>query len=648
MRRFVDRVLLAVSLALGAAGDLPALAGDPPTFSVKKLHLSGVTGRDKLMASFYLLAGKDEVKGLQLLPSDLTAQDGPAVVAANSYQVTPVTVSTLAGGQAVLVGVSVGPVPASGTYIGSIRLHYQGMQPGAALELPLEATVTPKTYLELAAHPSPLRGRVTRAVGPSWLGEKSSPESVTFSLRQKSDGPGRVRVIQTGPLDGSADALPLPNDALSIVRETAAAPGPSSGANGPAAGYELVTQEWTTFRLALRGADLGPGTYKASVVLAVNGDSVEVLPLEVSVRDSWVLPAVALFFGIILSYVVTYMATTGSALLIVLRGIDTLRQRLARPWLLAPDEVADWERRLNMLDAEAGRTPQPQTKAALEAIANEIDQARSDSEVRIKTIRNRLGDLDQVSVMIGGVAAVARLTESPWVIGLRQRLAEMTQSIQDGRLSRAVAIARLRQDGEEVALLVKLGAGVPGVANQPEVQALLRDNWVGSVEGPTDAHLVALIDALKARNSWPAPLQHAQLPQLQEAGGSAEGAGIGSLERLGGWVKDPRHFLPLLSFVLSVLALSAPSRHGAPGPLFRQADLRIELAGRLPGAFRVGAGERGRTQAGRRPGTAAWYTSHPSRTGGVPYLKKIPNFRGTCKHSSCFGRLRQRQMSNDS
>ena len=51
-----------------------------------------------------------------------------------------------------LVTVSVGPVTASGTYKGSIRLLYRGMGPGETLELPLEVKVTPKTNLEVAAH----------------------------------------------------------------------------------------------------------------------------------------------------------------------------------------------------------------------------------------------------------------------------------------------------------------------------------------------------------------------------------------------------------------------------------------------------------------------------------------------------------------
>ena len=106
---------------------------------------------------------------------------------------------------------------------------------------------------------------------------------------------------------------------------------------------------------------------------------------SLNVRDPWVYPMAVPFVGLLLSFAVTYMATTGSALLILLRGIDTLRQRLVRPWLLPTDDVADWERRLSMLNAQAGQTPQPQAKSTLDAIGNEIDQARIESEVRLKT-----------------------------------------------------------------------------------------------------------------------------------------------------------------------------------------------------------------------------------------------------------------------
>ena len=152
--------------------------------------------------------------------------------------------------QAVLVTVSVGPVTASGTYKGSIRLLYRGMGPGETLELPLEVKVTPKTNLEVAAHPNPLRVRVTRAVLPSWFGGKPSADVAAFSVRQKSDGAGRVRVIQTDPLDGSVEAMPVPNDALSIVRHTTDPPPPTPGRTQAENEYELAAEEWTTFRVA--------------------------------------------------------------------------------------------------------------------------------------------------------------------------------------------------------------------------------------------------------------------------------------------------------------------------------------------------------------------------------------------------------------
>ena len=217
----------------------------------------------------------------------------------------------------------------------------------------------------------------------------------------------------------------------------------------------------------------------------MEGDSGQVLPLELNVRDPWVYPMAVLLVGLLLSFAVTYMATTGSALLILLRGIDTLRQRLVRPWLLPTDDVADWERRLSMLDAQAGQTPQPQAKSVLDAIGNEIDQARIESEVRLKTIRDRQSDLDQVGVMMGEVLAVSALLESPWVKGLRKRLADLAENIQNGRLSRGVAAGQLRQDVEEVDLLVKLGTILPPVVNQADIQALL-GNWIGATTSPTD------------------------------------------------------------------------------------------------------------------------------------------------------------------
>ena len=87
--------------------------------------------------------------------------------------------------------------------------------------------------------------------------------------------------------------------------------------------------------------------------------------------------------------------------------------------------------------------------------------------------------------MMGAVLAVSALLESSSVKGLRKRLADLAEDIQNGRLSRGVAVGQLRQNVKEVDLLVKLGTILPPVVNQADIQPLL-GNWIGAIERPTD------------------------------------------------------------------------------------------------------------------------------------------------------------------
>ncbi|MFI5453906.1 MAG: hypothetical protein ACHRXM_00485 [Isosphaerales bacterium] len=542
-----------VALPGSGAPATPPPAAEPPSFSVAKLQMSGATGQDKSSASFYVLAGKDAIRGLHLLPGDLAVKDGP-VIAANNYQVSPVMVATLEAGQAVLVTVTAGPAPASGTYQGAIRLLYQGIKPNARLELPVELKATAKTALELAPHPSPLVVRVTRSFLPR-LGGKAGAESAQFSVRQKADGHGRVRVALTGPLDGGGtNAHGLPEGAVAVLPRTP--PGPEVGAE-----FDLPPGLWTSFQVVLKSADLEPGTYRGAVELSGDWNSVQTLPLEVTVRDSWGLPLLVLLVGFSLSFVVTYMATTGSALLQTFRRIDSLQERLARPWLLASDDVADWQRRLRLLNEQASGLSQTQAQSLLNQIVKEIDEAQVVSEDQLKLIRDRRAALDQFGEQSLADPSLGALMTSPWVAGLADRLVALAAAIQDGSLTRGVVAARLKKVNDEVTLLGTLGATLPRAKDDVDVQAQKPGDWLNLVASPDDQELTALIEALEKKGLWPSTPQH--VAELESAPGAGAGTGAGEArrrppgwrERIVAWTRDPRKYLPVLSVLLSSLAV---------------------------------------------------------------------------------------------
>ena len=550
-------VIAASAFASAGAGPStsPAEPAGAPTLSVARLRMSGATGRDKLTASFYVLAGREGIKDLQILPGDLAAGDGP-MIAANNYQVAPATVATLDPGQAVLVSVTAGPAPASGTYRGSIHLVARGLDPAARLELPVELTATAKTTLELAPHPSPLSVRITRSIRPRWLGGAPAAEPAEFSLRQKADGPGRARVALTGPLDaGGPDAHGLPVGAVAIIPRTAQ---PPKAGDGPGAeGYDLPPGLWTTFRVVTTAADLKPGTYRGAVELSGDWDTVQTIPLEVTVRDSWVLPLLVLLTGFLLSFMVTYMATTGSALLQTYDRIDALRQRLARPGLLASDNVAEWRRRLDLLDEQARNLAQAQARDLIDALAKEIDQDQALSEAQLKAIRDHRTALDQLDEQSQADAFLQLLMKSPWAAGLRPRLLALAVGIQDGSLTRGVMTERLKQLDGEIARLAGLGATLPPAKGEAAVRALTPETWLDQVAGPADPRLLALIAALGGPGSTQPP-QFREVVQVGPAGTGNRGAGrtaTGWREWITAFARDPRNYLPVLSGVLSCLAV---------------------------------------------------------------------------------------------
>jgi hypothetical protein len=558
-------MLVFTASALGSPADAPPVApppvSQPPSFSVARLPMSGATARDKVSASFYVIAGKDGIRGINLLPGDLTSMEGK-VIAANNYQVTPATIANLDAGQAVLVTVTVGPAAASGTYKGALRLFYQGIEPGTRLELPIEFKATAKTTLELSSPPSSLVVRVTRSFWPISMGGKASAEPAQFNVRQKADATGRVRVALTGPMAGGGpEVLALPEGAIAVrpryaTAEVSISASRSEPAERAGAEIDLPAGLWMTFDVALNAADLPAGTYRGAVELASDWESVQSLPLEVTVRDPWLSPLFVVLVGFCLSLLVTYMATTGSALLQAYRRIEGLQAELARPWLLPSDAVADWQSQLSRISEQVRSLSAAQTQTMLDEIAKAIEQARADAEKRLETIRTRLVSLDELGEEAQSDPSLGDLMTSPWVKGLRARLNGFASDIRDGSYAKGEANVRQTRIDAEVPYLQSLGKALPRLATDDDFQKSDHRKQLSQLESRQDPRLDALATVLRNKGVLPAAPQQALVRHEQrEEHQDREQAQPARLERMLSWARDPKNYLPLLAGLISILAV---------------------------------------------------------------------------------------------
>jgi len=180
---------------------------------------------------------------------------------------------------------------------------------------------------------------------------------------------------------------------------------------------------------------------------------------------------------------------------------------------------------------------------------------------QLKTIRDRRAALDQFGEQAVADPSLGALMTSPWVAGLPDRLVALAAAIQDGSLARGVVAARLQKVNDEVTLLGTLGETLPRAKDDVDVQTQKPRDWLNLVASPDDQKLTALIATLKQKRLWPSTPQH--LAAFESAPEAGEGAGTGEarrrlpgwLEKIVAWTRNPRMYLPVLSVLLSSLAV---------------------------------------------------------------------------------------------
>jgi hypothetical protein len=543
-------VLLAPALLLharpAAAAPAPAPAAQqsaPLAASVEKLQIQAeiaANGATGLSASFLLLSGAEEVRDVRILAPDLVAADGRRI-ASSQYTVSPATIALIAPQSAELVNVTVSTA-APGAFLGALQVFYTSTTGAGRLSLPIEFTARALPELELAPGSAQL---ALAADVPAW-GLGRAPEPVVFALKQKAQSEATLRpVVVLGPPATIADARPLPASAVTL------------SPSGPVA---VQPGAWQTFTVAVDPARLPAGHYAATLVVSAEGADDLQVTLDVQLRDNWLLPLLVAAVGVALSWVIAYMAGTGTGRLDALRAVDALGRSLEDSGALSKDTLEEFARRRADLDRRARREPPEAIREAIQQSQEALDKNRAEGVKWHRQVRDWQASL--ATWQRDGDEHVQALMSSPWAAGLPARLEALEKQFAEGGYDRGAVAGDLKALGREFHWLSQLNRETFAAILRSEdenVQALapsLKAD-LAAATGPDHPDMDRVLTALVSAQliSEPAATEvvlhhYAATPEDE---GRAAGAGL--LGRLGAWLANPRQYLTALKGVLGLLFL---------------------------------------------------------------------------------------------
>jgi hypothetical protein len=544
-RRWIVIPILCTLLIL-AAQPIVAQGEDdeiPLSFSVQTLQIDGRFSEDAFTASFHLRTGEQEVTDIVLLPGDLVNSDGEDIVA-GQYQVSPISISSILAHHGALVNVTLNNIPAPGTYEGSIEVLFAGRDPDVQLTLPIRVVATAKPNIELGAGSAQVAIKATRRLVP-WGDALTEP--VSFHIRQTVDAPVTIAQIEVmDPPDTNADAIPIPQSAIIITPDTP---------------LDINAKTWQAFEIQIDMADLPAGHYGGTVIVSPQGGDDTTITVDVQLKDNWLAPLAFLAAGVALSFVVSFMTTTGAARLTALRDIDALRARLDAKTGLPSDFLSEQLEQLDALEQQARQQSPASVQAEIDALKTEITTAEGKTDGWRKNLRDWKVDFDRWQVGATTDDHIKALVRSPLLLQLRARIPIIEQKIDAGGFSRGEVEEMLDLLAEDMATVAALVDALPKILNNPDaqIQGILStleqtlEQATSLTTGDMHRLIVLLVEKKLMVESAPSPVEHFAVVAVPEEPPSPPSPPI--RRRIIGWLTEPRNYLPLLSGVLGLLFL---------------------------------------------------------------------------------------------
>jgi hypothetical protein len=285
--------------------------------------------------------------------------------------------------------------------------------------------------------------------------------------------------------------------------------------------------------------------------------------LDLKVRDGWLCPLLVLLVGVLGSWLISWMATTGTARLRALTDIDLLKPRLAAGVGLPADSLDGpngWKARLDRL-AERAKTEAPAAvQTDIDTLKAEVARALETSAAWQKRLGGWRTDFDRWSVRAHTDAEVAALLTSPLVSRTRDQLAVTDKQITEGGFAQGVVEADMDDLGRATATLAALIDALPKVrvSGDPQIKALLPTlpDTLRTATSLTAGGLYDLIELLKAKGLLTVPPVGPPFgPAAAAAPAGAAPAPPNPVQRLLGWLLEPRNYLRLFTGLLGLLFL---------------------------------------------------------------------------------------------
>jgi hypothetical protein len=325
------------------------------------IHIAGSVQGGAPGASFVLTARQD-VEGLAVIISDLSDTIGSGVprdpVLASSVTIAPAASwPQVSAGDALQVSLLVSPPATAGTWSGTLTVHWRRPVPGT-LRLPVTLTMRNQPVLALVTagtiKVAAMRGDVV-------------PRTV---LLQETAGGLPAAGLQTLSTD------------LSTAAGTVILPAARVQVSLPVT--QVTGGGLLPLSLTFDLRDVPSNDYSGNVLVTDENHNLVTIPVQVTVKDHWLLPLAVLVLGVILGLSLTAYRTYGRPRDRLLIRMADIRERLAtenHPFL-----TASVERQLQLVeDAVAGQRWEEGDAAATqaEALITRWRQERSDWLLRL-------------------------------------------------------------------------------------------------------------------------------------------------------------------------------------------------------------------------------------------------------------------------